>query len=663
MTPSKRVKQWSLGLIIVFALVAVAFVWLRSSPPKLSAFVLDSSLESSVGVESSALDSRANPALEPSYFTIPNPTPSAHASSIVALEHTALSLRDSYTFMALFFAGSREGARDVGIYQSFFVRDSALGNHSGDFVDFRATADHQSSSAPKSTKSTTSTTTIPRIYEEDKGAGREKSCHKQTELESSMKVDSMDCRALPSDKARNDDKKVDSRNFTQNAENVFCSQAARRQDLGDKNGALQGESRAHTLAYVTADSPQQSPFLAPKPTPKPQHWSAPREILTPALLSHLSGKFIAKLGNPVSFVDSRGRVHLFVVGVSLGGWATSRVYWLEFDKTLEHLHFRQELALSPFANLSFLVRSSALLLEDGGFILPLYHELARKYPLLLHFDSTLKLDSITKPLPTIGAKAHSKLQPSFTPLSATKAIGVYRSYTPSTMQVSLCELAPLSKPKQLRCQPPKPSNLINYNSSSVLFSTNGVVFLLHNTPPQIASHTKLESSLESSLPRSREQLWLFALVPESLEKERVEFVPLALLDSVESSEVSYPSVALSLDQVHIAYTYKRAYIKSLVLSKSALVRQAQEVLKRKAQAESSSLSLQATAPAAAKQSIFCTSRIHTINGRALARNPESVCRGIGGKRSKKGRGDKEGRFASSPPVPPWEELISNKARI
>ena len=48
--------------------------------------------------------------------------------------------------------------------------------------------------------------------------------------------------------------------------NAVCS----RQDLGDKNGALQGESRAHTLAYVTADSPPQSPFLAPKPTQSPK---------------------------------------------------------------------------------------------------------------------------------------------------------------------------------------------------------------------------------------------------------------------------------------------------------------------------------------------------------------------------------------------------------
>ncbi|WP_156919477.1 hypothetical protein [Helicobacter canis] len=35
--------------------------------------------------------------------------------------------------------------------------------------------------------------------------------------------------------------------------------------MGDKNGALQGGAREHTRAYVTADPPQQSPFLAPKP--------------------------------------------------------------------------------------------------------------------------------------------------------------------------------------------------------------------------------------------------------------------------------------------------------------------------------------------------------------------------------------------------------------
>ena len=46
-------------------------------------------------------------------------------------------------------------------------RDSALGSHSSDFVDFGTTADHKSSSAPKSTKSTASTTANPRILKED----------------------------------------------------------------------------------------------------------------------------------------------------------------------------------------------------------------------------------------------------------------------------------------------------------------------------------------------------------------------------------------------------------------------------------------------------------------------------------------------------------------
>ena len=68
--------------------------------------------------------------------------------------------------------------------EPFVKGDSALGSHSGDFVDFRATADHQSSSALKSTKSPTSNTANPRILEKHKQAGREKSCREQVEPES-----------------------------------------------------------------------------------------------------------------------------------------------------------------------------------------------------------------------------------------------------------------------------------------------------------------------------------------------------------------------------------------------------------------------------------------------------------------------------------------------
>ena len=71
-----------------------------------------------------------------------------------------------------------------------YIMDSALGNHSSDFVDFRVTADHQSSSAPKSTKSTTSNTATPRILEKDNRALCEKSA-------ANKKVDSRGNTATP----------------------------------------------------------------------------------------------------------------------------------------------------------------------------------------------------------------------------------------------------------------------------------------------------------------------------------------------------------------------------------------------------------------------------------------------------------------------------------
>ena len=116
-------------------------------------------------------------------------------------------------------SGLRMGAGLVSVVS----RDSVLGNHSGDFVDFRATADHQSSSAPKSTKSPTSNTAIPRILREESQKQSEKArilADKQTALESSSRaaqsgvairnqkadssLEAMDCHASTSALACND---------------------------------------------------------------------------------------------------------------------------------------------------------------------------------------------------------------------------------------------------------------------------------------------------------------------------------------------------------------------------------------------------------------------------------------------------------------------------
>lgn len=392
-------------------------------------------------IESNLLDSNTSFSaefLEPLYFDVPNAQNSAHASTILALNNP------QKPFMVLYFAGSREGASDVAIYQSFFVQDSG------------------------------------------------QKCGK-----TSVSYTSQNPQHAPQD-----------------------SQTTRKNPLQISQNLV-------------------------KPYPCAPRWSEPRAILTPKELSRLSGKFIHKLGNPVSFLDTQGRVHLFVVGVSMGGWATSKIYWLLFDDTLQQLHFQKELTLSPFINFSSLVRSHPLLLDDGGFILPVYHELARKFPLLLHFSQDLQLEHITKPLDTIGTKATSKLQPSFTPLNTTQAFGVYRNYNVGTMQTSFCTLE-----TEFLCQEPKPSNLTNHTASSIVFNALDSVLLLHNQ-------------------KGREELWLYVLDKSSLVGPRTVFVPLMRLDNLPT-EVSYPSVALTESSIHIAYTYGRTHIRSLLIPKSYL---------------------------------------------------------------------------------------------
>ena len=157
---------------------------------------------------------------------------------------------------------------------------------------------------PQFLQSSHSPTAIPRILEENQSSLRgdtiAQAFHTNAQkLDSS--IEEMDCHADKS--ARNDDENAqipnklakDSR-INKNAQNVFSPNADRRQDLGDKNGALQEQTWAHTRAYVTADSPQQnkgyrsaladvsleSPFLAPKPTPKNKKlsYNEQRELAT-----------------------------------------------------------------------------------------------------------------------------------------------------------------------------------------------------------------------------------------------------------------------------------------------------------------------------------------------------------------------------------------------
>jgi predicted neuraminidase len=122
-----------------------------------------------------------------------------------------------------------------------------------------------------------------------------------------------------------------------------------------------------------------------------QQWLPARFVVNRHVLGQQLGFGVRRLGNPVAWLDSSGRIHLFVVATGGGGWAASRIVHLRQSSLGNGLH---ELAFAPVRvlplswlwNTSFLVRNAPLQLADGGMVLPVHFELGIKYPSALRFD-------------------------------------------------------------------------------------------------------------------------------------------------------------------------------------------------------------------------------------------------------------------------------------
>ena len=121
-------------------------------------------------------------------------------------------------------------------------------------------------------------------------------------------------------------------------------------------------------------------------------WSPARFVVNRFVMGEQLGHGLRRLGNPVAWMDGKGRVNLFVVATGWGGWAASRILHLRQSSAgnaLAELAFEpvRVLPLSWLWNTSFLVRNAPLSLQDGGMVLPVHFELGIKYPVALRFDN------------------------------------------------------------------------------------------------------------------------------------------------------------------------------------------------------------------------------------------------------------------------------------
>jgi len=155
--------------------------------------------------------------------------------------------------------------------------------------------------------------------------------------------------------------------------------------------------------------------------PRAASWSDEAVVARPASVQRDVHRWVRKLGNPTAVRDRDDRLHLFFVSVAAGGWAGSSINMVTSDDNGARWGPARRLITSPFLNLSTLVKGSAVLYQDGGIGLPVYHEFIAKFGELLRLDADGKVLGKVR----MSSGRHS-LQPVIVPRTANDAVAFMR---------------------------------------------------------------------------------------------------------------------------------------------------------------------------------------------------------------------------------------------
>jgi predicted neuraminidase len=192
-------------------------------------------------------------------------------------------------------------------------------------------------------------------------------------------------------------------------------------------------------------------------------------------------------------------------------------------------------------NLSTLVRTNPITLEDGGFYLPVYNEFTATYPELLQFDNH---GDFIKQLRM--SDSGYLLQPSIVAISENRAIVFLRNkartndilYKQDTFDGGLS------------WNKPQPTNFKNHDSSIVVIRlNNGKLLMVHDV-------------------YGRDQLAL------AVSKDGVRWQDIKYLENDKGFEFSYPAILEHNGVIDILYTWKRRDIKHVRFNMAWLMEQA-----------------------------------------------------------------------------------------
>ena len=271
-------------------------------------------------------------------------------------------------------------------------------------------------------------------------------------------------------------------------------------------------------------------------------WSDPVPVVTRKSASEELGRYVKKVGNPIIFRMSGQEIGLVYASVSVGGWSGSSLNLKKSRDGGRTWSPSVRLTLSPFLNVSELVRTSPLPLRGGGLAIPIYHEFLGRFPEILWLfsdggDGGLMVGK------TRMCGGREFIQPSIVPLDGDSAVAFYRDMS-SRRSIAMAE----TSDGGLTWSRPRTIDLPNPNASiHALPLSTGHILMAFNDSKRTRENLKLAVSKDGGL----------------------TWTHIATLEDTPGAEFSYPTLARDGDgRIHLVYTWRRNRIKHAVFNEA-----------------------------------------------------------------------------------------------